>query len=96
MSKDVSEIVRVTKKVNVIANKDVPRDVNYIDENVLETNVRTTVSHHNNMENDVSDLPENPIDYGDILSDDVHNDVSPDVNDNVEKHIYAAEEVVAS
>lgn len=80
----------------MIANKDVTHDVNNIDENVLETNVHTIVSHHNNMENDVSDLPKDPIDYGDFLSDDVHNDVSPDVNDNVEKHIYPAKEVVAS
>lgn len=81
-------------------NKDVTIDVNDNVENILEVDMPIAVSDQNNEENDVNDLLDGPIDYGEFVGDDNKNKVIPDVNDNViadvEGDIHVVEEVVVA
>lgn len=62
VSKDVSDIVGVTEKADVTTNKDVTNVNNNNNKNIFDDSTPIVARYQNNMEKNVNDLPEGPID----------------------------------
>lgn len=67
----------------MINSEVVPTNVNNNTENILETDVPIIARDHSDMEKDVNDIPEDPIELGEYVSDDDQNDASSNVNENI-------------